>query len=100
MVTALEAPAGAVTDSARVAARALKVARGAAVGVLGDPEAAADVAQEVAVTAVRKAAALRDPAALDAWLHRIAVRAALAEARRGRTRRAAELAHTERRASA
>jgi RNA polymerase sigma-70 factor (ECF subfamily) len=86
------------SDPAALAARALVVARSVALGVLGDREAAADIAQEVAVTAVRKASSLRDPAALDGWLHRIAVRAALAEARRGRHRRAAELAHAEQRA--
>jgi RNA polymerase sigma-70 factor (ECF subfamily) len=74
----------------RVAERALRVARRTAMGVLGDAEAAADVAQEVAITAVRRASSLRDPAALDAWLHRIAVRAALREARRAGRRRAAE----------
>jgi RNA polymerase sigma factor (sigma-70 family) len=88
------------SDPAALAARALVVARSVALGVLGDREAAADIAQEVAVTAVRKASTLRDPAALDGWLHRIAVRAALAEARRGRHRRAAELAHVEDRARA
>ena len=69
------------------------MARRTALGVLGDREAAADVAQDVAITAVRKADRLRDPAALDAWLHRVAVRTALREAKRGRARRAAELAH-------
>jgi RNA polymerase sigma-70 factor (ECF subfamily) len=92
----VEAPP-ARSDAAAVAARALLVARRTALGVLGDREAADDIAQDVAVTAVRKAGTLRDPAALDAWLHRIAVRAALAEARRGRNRRAAELAHAEHR---
>lgn len=62
-----------------VAGRALQVARRTALGVLGDAEAAADIAQDVAITAVRRAGSLRDPAALDAWLHRIAVRAALRE---------------------
>src|SRR5436190_5145318 len=76
----------------RVAARALQVARRTALGVLGDAEAAADIAQDVAITAVRRAGSLRDPAALDAWLHRIAVRAALREARRGGRRREAERA--------
>jgi RNA polymerase sigma-70 factor (ECF subfamily) len=90
----------AVADTEQLAARALTIARRTVLGVLGDGEAAADVAQEVAVTAVRKARSLRDPAALDAWLHRIAVRAALAEARRGRHRRAAELEHVARRAAA
>ena len=80
---------GALTDD-RVARRALHVARRTALGVLGDTEAAADVAQEVAITAVRRAASLRDPVALDAWLHRIAS-AARGAARgppaRGRARR-------------
>lgn len=89
-----DAAPGGVAD---VAARALVVGRRTALGVLGDREAAADVAQEVAIVAVRRARSLRDPAALDAWLHRVAVRAALKEARRARTRRAAELAHHEQR---
>jgi RNA polymerase sigma-70 factor (ECF subfamily) len=75
-----------------VAARALQVARRTALGVLGDAEAAADIAQDVAITAVRGAGSLRDPAALDGWVHRIAVRAALREARRAGRRRAAERA--------
>jgi RNA polymerase sigma-70 factor (ECF subfamily) len=75
-----------------VAARALQVAHRTALGILGDAEAAADIAQDVAITAVRRARSLRDPAALDAWLHRIAVRAALREARRSGRRREAERA--------
>jgi DNA-directed RNA polymerase specialized sigma24 family protein len=75
-----------------VAARALQVARRTALGVLGEAEEAADIAQDVAITAVRRAGSLRDPAALDAWVHRIAVRAALREARRAGRRRAAERA--------
>src|SRR5512133_592288 len=75
-----------------VAARALQVARRTALGVLGDAEAAADIAQDVAITAVRRAGSLRDPAALEAWVHRIAVRAALREVRRAGRRRAAERA--------
>jgi RNA polymerase sigma-70 factor (ECF subfamily) len=82
---------GALTDD-RVARRALQVARRTALGILGDSSAADDVAQEVAITAVRRAGTLRDPAALDAWLHRIAVRAALREARRAGRRREAERA--------
>ena len=75
-----------------VASRALQVARRTALGVLGDAEAAADIAQDVAITAMRRAGSLRDPAALDAWVHRIAVRAALREARLAGRRRAAERA--------
>ncbi|HEY7618360.1 MAG TPA: sigma-70 family RNA polymerase sigma factor [Solirubrobacteraceae bacterium] len=97
MTTIDHADALAVSDADRltddrVAVRALRVARRTAMGVLGDAEAAADVAQDVAITAVRQADSLRDPAALDAWLHRIAVRAALREARRAERRRAAERA--------
>jgi RNA polymerase sigma-70 factor (ECF subfamily) len=83
-------------DRADLAARALTVARRTALGVLGDREAAADVAQEVAVQVVAQHASLRDPAALDAWIHRIAVRAALREARRSRRRREAEQARAAR----
>ena len=82
---------GTLSDE-HVAGRALQVARRTALGVLGDAEAAADIAQDVAITAVRRAGSLRDPAALDAWVHRIAVRAALREARRAGRRRAAERA--------
>ncbi len=87
------APAADALEPAAVAKRALVVARATALGVLGDREAAADVAQEVAIVAVRKARTLREPAALDGWLHKIAVRTALAQARRGRRRLAAEHAH-------
>ena len=77
-------------ESAR---RALDVARIAALGVLGDRETAADVAQEVALRAVRRRHTLRDPSAFDAWVRRIAIRAALKEAERGRRRRRAETEH-------
>jgi RNA polymerase sigma factor (sigma-70 family) len=58
-------------------------------------EAADDVAQEVAIVAVKQAYKLRSPAALDAWLHKVAVRKALASARKARVRLAAERAHHE-----
>jgi RNA polymerase sigma factor (sigma-70 family) len=75
---------------AELAARALAVAQRTALGVLGDREAARDVAQDVALQALRRHHTLRDPGALDAWVRRIAVRAALREARRERRRREAE----------
>jgi RNA polymerase sigma-70 factor (ECF subfamily) len=78
------------SETTTLAERALTVARRTALGVLGDREAAADVAQEVAVQVVLRRGALRDPMAFDAWVHRIAVRAALREAGRSRRRRAAE----------
>jgi RNA polymerase sigma factor (sigma-70 family) len=80
-------------DPSEVAAHALKVAHTTALGILGDRDAAADVAQEVAIVAVAKVTRLRDPGALNPWLRRIAVRRALDHARRNRRRREAELAH-------
>src|SRR5688500_8361575 len=78
------------TAEEHLVARALTIGRQTALGVLGDREAAADIAQDVALTALEKAQGLRDPQALDAWLHRVAVRRALREARRARDRRDAE----------
>lgn len=78
-------------DPSYLARRALAVALPTALGILGDREAAEDTAQEVAITALRRASSLRDIDKLDAWLHRIAVRAALKEARRGVQRRSPEL---------
>ncbi|WP_037494122.1 RNA polymerase sigma factor [Solirubrobacter soli] len=76
-----------ISAEERLVTRALTIARRTALGVLGDREAAADVAQEVALTALQKADSIRD---LDAWLHKVAVRRALKEARRNRDRRDAE----------
>lgn len=90
LAAARAAPAD--VDEEALAAHALRIATRTAMGVLADREAAADVAQEVALIALRKRGALRDPAKLDAWLHRTATRAALREAGRGRTRAAAEQA--------
>lgn len=77
-----------------IARRALDVGRRTALGVLaGDTATADDVAQEVAIQAVRHAHRLREAAALDAWLYRTAVRAALKSVRRGRRQRAVEQDH-------
>lgn len=77
-----------------IARRALDVGRRTALGVLaGDAATADDVAQEVAILALRHAHRLRDPQALDAWLYRTAVRAALRSVRRGKRRRAVEQDH-------
>ena len=73
-----------------VLVRALRVGLRIALGVLGDREAAAEVAQEVAIVAFQRHGSLRDPIALDSWLYKTAVRAALREAERSRTRREAE----------
>ena len=74
-----------------LAARALSVARSTALGVLGDHAAAEDVAQEVAIVAVQRARSLRDPAKLDAWLHKVAVRKAIDETRRRKRSETVEL---------
>jgi RNA polymerase sigma factor (sigma-70 family) len=78
------------------AERAVCVGYRSALGILGDPDAAADVAQEVALVALRRGHTLRDPERRDVWLHRTAVRAALRAARRDRSRRDAENAQAER----
>jgi RNA polymerase sigma factor (sigma-70 family) len=87
---ALAAAPGSRASDEAIAARALTIALRTARGVLGDPEAAADVAQEVAIIALRRRSTIRDPAKLDAWLHRVATRAALRHARRESRRRTAE----------
>lgn len=96
MAHAMSAPAAVADrrapalDDREVAERALRIARSTARGILGDEHRASDVAQEVALVALRRRAALRDPQALEAWLYRIAVRAALREARASDRRRSAE----------
>jgi len=92
LAAARAAPTPASEAEGDLVARALTVARRTALGVLGDREAAADVAQEVALQALRHRHALRNPEALEAWVHRVAVRAALREVRRSRRRREAEQA--------
>ncbi len=88
----LAAPMAVPDTQQEVLARALRVGLRTALGVLGDREAAAEVAQEVAIVAYRRHGSLRDPNALDGWLYRTAVRAALREAKRTRTRQDAERA--------
>jgi RNA polymerase sigma-70 factor (ECF subfamily) len=74
-------------DAVDLAERALDVAYRAALGVLGDRHAAEDVAQDVAMEALRRGHTVRDPERLDGWLFRVAVRTALRQARRDRDRR-------------
>lgn len=75
------------------AARVLAVAYRYAFGVLRDRESAADVSQEVAVRVMTRRGSLRDPDALEAWVRKIAIRAAIREAGRIRRRRDAETDH-------
>ena len=57
-----------------LARRATRLALGTAAAILSSREEAGDVAQDVAVDVLRSLGRLRDPAAFDAWVHRIAVR--------------------------
>lgn len=84
-----------VDDPPALAAHALRIAQRTAFGILGDHAAADDVAQEVAIVAMRQIGSLRDPEALNGWLHRIAVRRAFHEGRRQTARRQAEIASFE-----
>jgi RNA polymerase sigma-70 factor, ECF subfamily len=69
-----------------VARRALTLALRTSVATLGSREDAADVAQDVAIEALRDLASLRNPELFDAWVYRITARKALRflTSRRGR----------------
>lgn len=72
-----------------LARRACTLALRTAAAIVRSREVAADIAQDVAVDVLRSAHRLRDPAAFDAWVHRITVRHALRYlGKRGRVRRA------------
>lgn len=90
-LAAAVAPARAVMDEAQLVEHAFRVAHRVALGVVGSP-GADDVAQEVALEAMRNRRLGRDPRRLDAWLHRVATRTAIRHARRERRRRDRELA--------
>jgi RNA polymerase sigma factor (sigma-70 family) len=72
-----------------VARAALTLALRTAAAVLGSREAASDVAQDVAVEVIARVKTLRDPAAFEAWVHRITVRRTM-HAIRARDRRREE----------
>jgi RNA polymerase sigma-70 factor, ECF subfamily len=61
----------------RLARYALRLSLRTAAATLGSREDAADVAQDVAVEALRELHKLRDPERFDAWLYRITARRAL-----------------------
>jgi DNA-directed RNA polymerase specialized sigma24 family protein len=73
-----------MTDREEVARRAMTVALRTAAGIVGSREEAADIAQEVALDALRSADRLRDPQAFDAWVRKIAVRHSLRALRKRR----------------
>jgi RNA polymerase sigma factor (sigma-70 family) len=73
-----------------LARRACRLALRTSGAILRSREEAADVAQDVAVEVLRSLPRLRDPAAFDAWAHRITVRRAVAHLRRSGRRGSAE----------
>lgn len=64
--------------------RAMTVALRTAAAIMGSRDQAADVAQDVALDVLRSLDQLRDAAAFDAWVRKIAVRHALRALRRQR----------------
>lgn len=75
----------------QVADHACSLALRTAYAVIGGPEQARDVSQDVAVDVVRGLPSLRDPESLDAWIHRITVRHARRALGRQRLRREVEV---------
>jgi RNA polymerase sigma factor (sigma-70 family) len=73
-----------------LARRATRLALRTAAALLGSREEASDIAQDVAVEALRSLGKLRDPAAFDAWVHRITVRHAMRRLKRRRRAREIE----------
>jgi RNA polymerase sigma-70 factor (ECF subfamily) len=67
-----------------LARRATRLALRTAAALLESREEAGDVAQDVAIDVLRSLHGLREPAAFDAWVHRITVRHALRMLRRRR----------------
>lgn len=73
-----------------LARRATRLALRTAATLLGSREEASDIAQDVAVEALRSLGKLRDPAAFDAWVHRITVRHTMRRLKHRRRAREAE----------
>jgi RNA polymerase sigma factor (sigma-70 family) len=73
-----------------LARRATRLALRTAAAIMESREEAADVAQDVAVDVLGSLGKLRDPAAFDAWVHRITVRHSLRRLRRRRGARRIE----------
>lgn len=73
-----------------LARRATRLALRTAAALLESREEASDIAQDVAVDALRSLGKLRDPEAFDAWVHRITVRHAMRRLKRRRRARETE----------
>lgn len=80
-------------DFAQIVSEHRNKVYGVVLGVVSDPELAADVVQETFIRAWRGIARFRGDSSLGTWLHRIAVNTALTARRRaaGHASRAAEL---------
>lgn len=74
----------ATDDREDAARRAMTIALRTAAGIMGSREQAADIAQDVALDALKGVERLRDPAAFDAWVRKIAVRHTLRALRQRR----------------
>jgi RNA polymerase sigma factor (sigma-70 family) len=74
-----------IDDREQVARRALTVALRTAAGIVGNRDQAADIAQEVALDALKSLPRLRDPDAFDGWVRKIAVRHTLRALRKHRS---------------
>lgn len=73
-----------------LARRATRLALRTAATLLESREEASDIAQDVAVHALRSLGKLRDPGAFDAWVHRITVRHTMRRLKHRRRAREAE----------
>jgi RNA polymerase sigma-70 factor (ECF subfamily) len=73
-----------------LARRATRLALRTSAALLESREEVSDIAQDVAVDALRSLGKLRDPDAFDAWVHRITVRHAMRRLKRRRRARQAE----------
>lgn len=73
-----------------LARRGMRLALQTAAALLESREEASDIAQDVAVDALRSLGKLRDPAAFDAWVHRITVRHTMRRLKHRRRAREAE----------
>jgi RNA polymerase sigma factor (sigma-70 family) len=62
------------TEREQAVRRAMTIALRTAGAILGSREEAADVAQDVAIDVLRSVDRLREPAAFDAWVQKIAIR--------------------------
>jgi RNA polymerase sigma-70 factor (ECF subfamily) len=73
-----------------LARRALRSALRTCAAITRNREEAADIAQDVTVEVLRSLPRLRDPAAFDAWVHRITVRHTIRAVGTSRSRRRSE----------